>query len=603
MLSLNPSTFHRMILAGANEIMARERELNAINVFPVPDGDTGSNLAYLMRMIVRETHSSGSTLEVLDSFKRACLIGARGNSGMIFSQFIISMCGYMFDGRELEKAQFIEMCEQAAAASRRSVYDPKEGTVLSVMDDWVAALKAASAVSKGIQDLLHRSFAQVCVSLENTKMQMDVLRKHDVVDAGAQGFVYFLQGFIASLNKDARAAGEYAFAEAGPVAYPAVGSGIDVHDFGTPEYRYCTEFMFDIRTDLEEIKHRIAEMGNSIVAVGDSNQGKIHIHTDVPARVAEVIHAHGAIVHQKVEDMKRQQDMMYERQASIAIVVDSACDIPESWLDDYQIHRLPLLLQLGRSTYLDKVTLQSDTFYRKLERIVEQPTTSQPAQETIARLYEQLLARYDYVVSIHLSKSLSGTYEACRQAAGRIDSARIHVVDSRTLSGAYGLIVHDAAEAVKSGKTINEVLALLESCIPRSEILVSVPTLKHMIRGGRVSPLQGKIASWLHMKPIVSVDEAGRSILYGKTLFRRSNLGAMLRMVSRIHSRNPIQSYAILHAGAEADGARCAQELARITGHSPLYIAGVSPVIGLHAGKGAVSVAMMLDGENTRRNK
>ncbi|MBD3920362.1 DegV family EDD domain-containing protein [Paenibacillus sp. PR3] len=599
---LNHLTLHRMILAGANEIIAREQELNAINVFPVPDGDTGSNLAHLMRMILRETKPSDASAEVLDKVRRACLRGSRGNSGMIFSQFIISMCSYMSARLELQRPQFIEMCAQSADASRRSVQDPREGTVLSVMNDWVEVLRAAVPLTESIPDLLRRSFAGVCVSLENTKHQMEVLRKNNVVDAGAKGFVHFLQGFISSLSNDTLVIDQYVDQDTQPAVQPSADADSSSHNLVDLEYRYCVEFMLDIRTDLKEIKNRIAAMGNSIVAVGDGNQGKIHIHTDVPERVAEAIQDHGWIVYQKVEDMKRQQDMIYNRQSSIALVIDSACDIPESWLDDYQIHRVPLHLQFERSTYLDKVTLQLGTFYDKLERTEELPTTSQPAQETIVLLYERLLTHYQHIISIHLSKPLSGTYDTCRQAAERVDSTRIHVIDSRTLSGAYGLIVHRAAEAVKAGKPIDQVLELLKSSIPRSEILVSVPTLKHMIRGGRVSPLQGKIASWLDMKPIVSVNHAGQSILYGKTFYRRSNLSKMLRMVARIHRRNPIQSYVILHAGAEADSEYCSEEMMRITGRRPQYITSVSPVIGLHAGKGAVSVAMMLSNDNTRRN-
>ncbi|WNR44542.1 DegV family protein [Paenibacillus roseipurpureus] len=603
MQSLNHRMLHRMILAGANEIIAREKELNAINVFPVPDGDTGSNLAHLMRMIVRETESSTDSSDKLESLKRACLRGSRGNSGMIFSQFILSMCSYMANCPDLKITQFIEMCEQSAAMSRRSVHEPKEGTVLSVMDDWVNALRTAFTPSEGLADLFNRSYAEACISLENTKHQLDELRKYNVVDAGARGFVHFLQGFIASLDDTLTVPGGVS-QNLEPLVSPTVAVDSPSHNLADSlEFRYCTEFMFDIKTSMEEVKQYISPMGNSIVAVGDGHQGKIHLHTDVPARVAEVIEDHGWIVHQKVEDMKRQHDMIYNRQASIALVIDSACDIPESWLDDYQIHRLPLYLQLGRSTYLDKVTLQSDTFYEKLERMTEQPSTSQPAQETISLLYEQLLAHYDHIVSIHLSKPLSGTYDACRQTAERIDPARIHVVDSRTLSGAYGLVVLQAAEAVAAGKPIEEVLALLASSIPRSEILVSVPTLKHMIRGGRVSPLQGRIARWLDMKPIVSVNQEGQSMLYGTTLYQRSSLGKMLKMISRIHRRNPIQRYVILHAGAEADSAHCVEEMVRMTGRNPLYITGVAPVIGLHAGKGAVSVAMMLSSENTRRNK
>lgn len=601
--TLNYRMLSNMIFAGAHEIIAREKELNAINVFPVPDGDTGSNLTYLMRMIIRETKWNESSTEMLESMKQACLRGSRGNSGMIFSQFIISICNYMSSHPELKNEQFVEMCEQSVAMSRLSVHSPKEGTILSVMDAWVNVLKSSFSLSNDLPDMLSHSFTEACISLEKTKYQLDVLKKHNVVDAGAKGFIHFLQGFIDFL-KNNTSYDKVTTEQIAPFISPNNAFENSNHDLQDPlEFRYCTEFMFDITSNLEEINQSVSTMGNSIVTVGDNKQGKIHIHTNVPEQVAEVIHNNGCIIYQKVEDMKRQQDMIYDRQASIAIVIDSACDIPEKWLDEYQIHRLPLNLLLGRSTYLDKVTLHSHTFYDKLESLTEQPTTSQPTQDTVTQLYEQLLVYYDHIISIHLSKHLSGTYDACQQIASRIDSSRIHVIDSKTLSGAYGLIVHQTAEAIKEGKTIEEVLSLLDSSIPNSEILVSVPTLKHMIRGGRVSPLQGKIAGWLDMKPIVSVNQEGKSILYGKTFYKSSNLGKMLRMISRIHLNNPIKHYVILHAGDPSKSVRCVEEMMRITGQKPLYIEGVAPVIGLHAGKGAVSVAMLLTNKNMRGKK
>lgn len=602
MQTLSHRTFYRMVMAGAREIIARERELNAINVFPVADGDTGSNLAHLMRMIVRDTTGAVPPGQMLDVMKRACLRGARGNSGMIFSQWMIAMCDYM-DGRpELGLTQFVDMCERSAKMSRQSVHAPLEGTVLTVMSDWAEALKAKLDASGGLADLLRRSFDAARISMENTSRQLAALRKHNVVDAGAKGFVHFLQGLSAGLEGDAAEAESAAEREASPATDTSAGND-DCHVLSeTAEYRYCAEFLFDAQSpDMDRIRSRLTALGDSIVSIGSREQGRIHIHTNEPDQVADAIQEYGSIVYQKVEDMRRQYETIHDRRASIALVVDSACDITDSRLDDDQIHRLPLHVQIGSSTYLDKVTLRADTFYDKLDRLTDHPTTSQPSAETIEALYRQLLEHYEHVVSVHVAKPLSGTYEACRRAADRIDPERVRVVDSRTLSGACGLLVLRAAEAIRAGKSVDDVLSVLASSIPRTDILVSVPTLKHMIRGGRVGPLQGSLARWLGLKPIVSVDREGKSKLYGTAFLARSGMNRMLRMIARGHRDNPIQEYVVLHAGAAADGERCAEAMIGITGFAPLYMTDVSPVVGLHAGKGAVSVAMLLQEDNLRR--
>jgi len=471
---------------------------------------------------------------------------------------------------------------------------------------WVKLMRDTDNRSHGILGMMQDSFPEVCVSLENTKTQLKILQKHNVVDAGAKGFVHFLQGLIESMNtaRDHAGTPELNSEEWSSVdkleSYSTMETKHTYFHSDTIEHRYCTEFLFDVKTDLMKIKKQLSRLGSSFMIFGDRNQGKVHIHTNFPELVAEVINDNGSIIDQKVEDMRRQHDTLYKRKASIAIVVDSACDIPQAWLDDYQIHMLPLHLQLGRSTYLDKVTLKPESFYNKLEESTEQPTTSQPTQQSITNLYQQLLSHYEHIISIHLSKELSGTYEACRTAAEHIDPARIHVINSRTLSGAYGLLVQRAAKSVESGKSIEEIKALLTTWIPRSEILVSVPSLKHMVRGGRVSPLQGTIARWLDVKPIVSVDQDGKSLLYGKTFFRRSNLGKMIQLVRTIHDHNRIEGYAILHAGSIRDSVPLEEKMMRLTGQKPLFVSSVSAVIGLNAGKGAVSLAMLLSDDNQR---
>lgn len=597
---LNHQKFYHMILAGAYQVIGKEKELNKINVFPVADGDTGSNLAHLMRMIVRETKWTEPSIEMLEKMKTACLRGSRGNSGMIFSQFIISMCDFLRNHTELKNELFLEMCEYSVEKSFRAVNVPQEGTILTVMKEWVKVMRSISNHSHGILGMLQDSFAEVGVSLENTKKQLKVLQKHNVVDAGAKGFVHFIQGIIESMHDSAD---RVELLETDLDLYSTVEEQHTYSESEQIKHRYCSEFLFDVTTDLYQMKQQLSSLGDSCIVVGDRNQGKVHIHTNYPDLVAEVISENGSILYQKVEDMKRQYEMLYQRKASIAIVIDSACDISQEWLDEYQIHMLPLHLQIGHSTYLDKLTIQPDSFYTKLEYSKEQPKTSQPTQESITHLYRQLLSNYEHVISIHLSKELSGTYEACRSVAQQLDSSRIHVINSRTLSGAYGLLVYQVAKAVQSGKSIEEIKKWLATWIPRSEILVSVPSLKHMIRGGRVSPLQGTLARWLDMKPIVSVDQQGKSILYGKTFFRRSNLDKLMDSIRKINEHNRIQGYAILHADSISESEWCEQEMIRITGEKPLFVSSVSSVIGLNAGKGAVSVAMLLSSDNQRGNK
>ncbi|ADI00102.1 DegV family protein [Salisediminibacterium selenitireducens] len=592
---LNHRQFYDMLMSGAHEIIHHQKELNDINVFPVADGDTGNNLAYLMETIIRETRWTDPSVKTLEDVKQACMRGSRGNSGMIFSQFIISMCNYLIRHDEVAATPFLDMCDASVDSAVGAVSDPKEGTVLTVMQAWVSSMKEEHHHTSNIEHLLQKSYAITEAAMEKTKTQMEVFRINDVVDAGAKGFVHFLDGLIKRQEVPERKEGEA----------PALFVDETVHAMKETDeipFRYCSEYLVELNPheSIDTLRQSMSEYGDSIVLVSDNQLGKVHIHTNDPADIADMLVQKGKVVYQKVEDMRRQYESIYRRKSPIAFVVDSACDLPKELFDHHQIHMIPLNLEVESSNYLDKVTLDAERFYEILDAGTTQPKSSQPSLLSVETLYKSLLQQYDSVISLHVSQKLSGTFDVCKKAAEQVDPSRIHVVNSRTLSGAFGLLAYETAADIEAGKSFEEVKEALYQRIARSEILVSVKNLKHMIRGGRVSPLQGKVARLLNMKPIVSVDGDGNSLLYGKTFFSSSSVGKMFKQVEAIHSRHGVKSYVLLNAGAPEAMADCEANMKRITGQEPLYTTSVSPVIGGNAGKGAISVAMMLNEDNAR---
>ncbi|CAM3885502.1 DegV family protein [Mesobacillus thioparans] len=575
-----------MLFSGSRKVIEHQDELNAINVFPVPDGDTGSNLSYLMRTILQDAYITEDAAESLTSLKKAALRGSRGNSGMIFSQFLIHLANGIKDRDVDSTTEFISVCELAAGKTYDAVMSPEEGTVLTVMKEWVLAMKQSSAAHADILSLIGDSLPHVYQSLDKTKLKMESVSGRKVVDSGAKGFVYFLEGLIQPEEHFEKIMKDYQI-------QPLEDHIISAEDMLT--YRYCTEFMIQGISDSSKIKEAIGKLGDSVVIAGDEQQLKVHFHTNQPETAVDLLSQLGTISFQKVEDMRRQYESIHARKSRIALVVDSACDLPEDFMDHHQIHLLPATIEMDGSPYLDKVTMKPDNFYNRLEVAENAPKTSQPGLEQIFRLYEQLAKHYDHILSIHVSKELSGTYESCRLAADQVNDEKITVLNTKTLSGAYGLLIHQVAEKLEQGASLTELIEFTEEMTAKTEILVSVPTLKHMIRGGRVTPLQGKIATMLKMKPIVSVDEQGKSKLYGKTFFRKSNLKKMFSMIQQLDKAHQISHYVVLHANDPEKAALCANEMTNQTGKHPLYTANVSPVIGAHAGKGSVSVAMLFN--------
>ncbi len=291
--------------------------------------------------------------------------------------------------------------------------------------------------------------------------------------------------------------------------------------------------------------------------------------------------------------MLRQQEVVYRRKYPIALVTDSACDLPQELVDRYQIHRVPLTLSFGENQYLDRLTITADQFYNLLDQMPEYPRTAQPSPDLFRRLYSFLAAHYESIIAIHLSSRLSGTWNVSRLEAQRRDEKEITVIDSRHLSGSLGLLVLRAAEEIAAGRSHAEVVRCVEASRDKARIWVSVQNLKYMVKGGRVSPLKGVMGRLLNLKPIVSVDTEGKSVLYGKAFSRSANRRKILRMIAGFHDQSPLRYWAVVHAHAPALAESFARGVERLVGTPPIYQMDISPVVGVSAGIGAVAVVTL----------
>ncbi|MBN1195990.1 MAG: DegV family protein, partial [Candidatus Aminicenantes bacterium] len=239
-----------------------------------------------------------------------------------------------------------------------------------------------------------------------------------------------------------------------------------------------------------------------------------------------------------------------------------------------------------------------DHFYSRVETAPIFPTTSQPSHREFESTYRFLASHYQSIISIHLSRQLSGTWQNSRLAAEKVANEtgkKITVIDSRQLSGSQGLIVYRAAAAILNGANHDEAVQLVKKWRQQTRILVSVKTMEFMVRGGRVSPLKGRLARAMNLKPIISLDKEGRSVLYDKAFSQKGNMRKVLRLINRQLDQGVLWNYAMLHARNPLDTAWFSRQIERETGKPPLYTVDISPVVGANAGKGAVAVAVMTD--------
>jgi DegV family protein with EDD domain len=220
------------------------------------------------------------------------------------------------------------------------------------------------------------------------------------------------------------------------------------------------------------------------------------------------------------------------------------------------------------------------------------PVSSQAGVGEFERLYRELMEYYDSVIAIHISGELSGMWNASRTAASRV-SDRITVIDSLTASAPLGLLVLEAAEALDRGVPAGDVIDLLERLTQKTKILVSLRTVREMVRGGRLKRASGLLARVLNLKPIVTVDTRGRAVAAGRAMGWEANLGKVLRQVETIGKEGPVTRYAVVHAHAPETAADLAERLERVLGKKPDFVSEISPVLGIHSGRGSVAVGLI----------
>lgn len=595
MKTLDGFQLYGFFRAGSRRVHAARHYIDTINVFPVPDGDTGTNLSSTLAGALASTVPGASAARTMANLADAAILSARGNSGVIFAQFVSGL-SEKIDSAEIRIQEFAEAVGHAHRRARESVSEPKEGTILSIIEAWAAELSQRAREAQGFTELIGSSREILKRSLAQTTERLPELKEAGVVDAGAAGFVEFVEGGHEYLAKGTPIIDEEEDARASALKDSIeFQSHVEAAPSSPPRLRYCVEAVVGGESlSIEAVRSALSDCGDCLIVAGGPRRIKIHVHADDPAGVMERLSPFGDVTGQKADDMLLQYRDAHERQSKVAIVTDSSCDLSSELIDRFGIHVVPLYILAEGSEYLDKLTIGPEILRGLSEGKGSFPRTSQPSGPSFARLFSTLLSHYEEVLAIHLSSAMSGTLAASRKEAEKAGS-RVRVVDSRHLSGSLGLIVLRAAEAARQGMDAASIAARLEEWSGKARILVSVTSLRSMVKGGRVSPLKGMLAQALNLKPIVSVDKNGKSILYGKTFSEAANIRKIVAMVVEDHGKRPLKWYAVGHAGAPEKAGSLAGELSSRLGFPPLYTAEISSVVALNSGPGAVSVSTMAE--------
>ena len=593
---LNGIRFKLFIINSAQRINQMEQYLNDINVFPVADGDTGTNMAATMSSIVKGVKKckESSFARISSVIADSALTGARGNSGAILAQFFQGLAEATKDRVRLSTEIFAQAATKAAEQARKAISHPQEGTIITVMKDWADHLVKHAPQTPDFVELFKKSLSKAKDSLAQTPDKLPILKKAGVVDAGALGFVNILEGIV-NFIEYGRIKSLKAIAS---TANKMRSFNLDKVDSGI-NFQFCAECLLEgSDLDLEIIKQKVNLLGDSLIIAGSIKRAHIHIHTDKPEDVFTELSEFGTIVKTKVDDMHKQHTKIkldtYTK--SIGLVTDSTCDLPPEIIKKYNIQVVPIVIQVGKKSYLDQIEIKPKDFIHILETSNEKLSTSQPPPAFFTEAYNRIALKYESIISLHIAEKLSGTIQGARIGCKDMKhSNKIHIVDSKTTSVALGLLVAEAAQLIQERFSLEEIINRIKIATDNVKIFISIPTLKYLMRSGRLNKTKGLLGTLFNLKPILTINSDGNIVEAAKVIGQKRVIHKTVDLAIQFAKRAKNPRFAITHVAAPELAQWYSDKIRTIFNSSKVMIAEASPALSVHIGIGGAAIAVLGD--------
>jgi uncharacterized protein len=430
--------FKRALLGSLSWLGANQEEVNRLNVFPVPDGDTGTNMLLTLQSAVEDIRDSEAKAvsKIAALAAHGSLMGARGNSGVILSQIFRGFAKHVQGKSELSPTELADALEEAANAAYRAVIKPTEGTILTVAREAGKAAKAAAAApNSSINTVIRAACKAAKAATDKTPTQLAILREAGVVDAGGYGLQVILEGFLKTVEESE---GETL---AGRPA--AVGKAVPAQvNLELPEegWGYCTEFLIEGKDmNVDEIRDAIAAMGNSALVVGDEDLIRVHVHTNEPTSVLAYASGVGTLARTKVDDMSKQHRVILEGEvpASTAVTANGSQPEPAAASRPNGIGLVAVVAGDGLAGIFRGLGVDA---------VVEGGQTMNPSTQDMLRAVDSL--PYDEVILLPNNANVI----LAAQQVPELTKKKVHILRSRTVPQGIAAVVafNPTASAVQN---------------------------------------------------------------------------------------------------------------------------------------------------------
>ena len=447
MEKINGLVLAEMIDLGSKNLAKNAEKINALNVFPVPDGDTGTNMNLSMSSGAKETAANvvENIGELGKSFSKGLLMGARGNSGVILSQLFRGMSQHIADKKEVNAKEFAEAIQNGVSIAYKAIIKPVEGTILTVAREAAEAGLKAAENTTSVVEVMEAIYAEAQASLKRTPELLPILKEVGVVDSGGQGLVCVYQGFVAALKGEKIEGLEAVETNLVDMQFE------DDHDmdFMNPEdivYGFCTEFTVRLdkeKKEFNEDKFRedMSKFGDSLLVISDSEFVKIHVHTETPGDVFNYGQQYGELIKIKSDNMREQHREVLRKQET------KQTTAPKELKEQ-------AMISISMGAGLSKVLTSMGVDY-----IVEGGQTMNPSTEDIMKAIKEVNAKNIFIFPNNKNIQL-----AAKQAA-ELAEENVFVIESKTApQGLAAVMVYNPqASAEENFANMQEVLSAVST--------------------------------------------------------------------------------------------------------------------------------------------
>ena len=465
MEKINGLVLAEMIDLGSKNLAKNAEKINALNVFPVPDGDTGTNMNLSMSSGAKETAANvvENIGELGKSFSKGLLMGARGNSGVILSQLFRGMSQHIADKKEVNAKEFAEAIQNGVSIAYKAIIKPVEGTILTVAREAAEAGIKAAEKTTSVVEVMEAIYTEAQASLKRTPELLPILKEVGVVDSGGQGLVCVYQGFVAALKGEKIEGLEAVETNLVDMQFE------DDHDmdFMNPEdivYGFCTEFTVRLdkeKKEFNEDKFRedMSKFGDSLLVISDSEFVKIHVHTETPGDVFNYGQQYGELIKIKSDNMREQHREVLRKQEA------KQTTAPKELKEQ-------AMISISMGAGLSKVLTSMGVDY-----IVEGGQTMNPSTEDIMKAIKEVNAKNIFIFPNNKNIQL-----AAKQAA-ELAEENVFVVESKT-----------APQGLAAVMVYNPQAAAEENFANMQKVLSTVSTLEvtHAVRDTNIEGVEIK---------------------------------------------------------------------------------------------------------------